>query len=129
MKRPLKVKATQPNSAPKFSKLKAHICDTLSVIKCHLDSFLKFNLSSLCLPSKIQISSPCCGFCFPSLSGLEEDSSTPAAVRWRGGREAEWEQMMAKRGNRRTASEGDFLSQLPNLRIISSSVGGKGLKW
>lgn len=35
---------------------------------------------------RIQISSPCFGFCFLSLSGLEEDSSTPAAVRWRAGR-------------------------------------------
>lgn len=42
-------------------------------------------------------------------------------------REAEQEQTMAKRGNCGTASGDGFLSQLPDLRIIGPSVGGKGL--
>lgn len=45
------------------------------------------------------------------------------------GREAEWEQMTAKRGNRGTVSGDNFLSQFPNLRVISPSVGMKGLRW
>lgn len=45
------------------------------------------------------------------------------------GREAEWEQMTAKRGNRGTVSGDNFLSQFPNLRVISPSVGVKGLRW
>lgn len=72
------------------------------------------------------MSSLCFGFCFLSSSELEEDGSAPASVTWR---EAEWEQMIAKRGNRGTASGDDFLLQLPNLRVIGSFVGGKGLKW
>lgn len=62
---------------------------------------------------------------FPLLEWVsEEDSSTPAAVRWSGG-EAEREQTMAKIGKCGTASWDGFPSQLANLRIIGSSVGGK----
>lgn len=76
------------------------------------------------------MSSLCLGFCFLSLSGLEEDSSTTCMCQLEGRvvMEAEWEPTTAKGGNRGTLKGDNFLPQLPNLRIISSSVGWKGFK-
>lgn len=51
---------------------------------------------------------------------------TPAAVRWEG-EEAECEHTSAKKGNRGTASEDNFLSLLPSNQLICGR-GGR-LQW
>lgn len=76
----------------------------------------------------MQTSSLFFGFCSLSSSCLEEDSSTPASVRWRGGRQSgnRWrpreEIVGLYRGTTSSHSS-------PNLRVISPSVGVKGLRW
>lgn len=48
-----------------------------------------------------------------------------------GGREAEWEQMTAERGNRGTSSGDNFLETVLSdlVNMVSLSVGVKGLEW
>lgn len=59
--------------------------------------------------------------------GWRRTAPTPASVRWRGGRQSgsRWWPREEIVGLHRGGD--DFLSQLPNIRVISSSVGGKGL--